>query len=175
MISNVRSLERSPEEPASGGAPAFDLAAHRPVMFRFAVTLSSLDDAEDLVQDALARAWVKRASFDPDRGSLRSWLLAIVADQARNRWRRRRPLEDVVDARSLSTPAVGELGADLRRAIGGLPPRQRTAIVLHHFVDLPVAEVAELMTCSVGTVKSTLHDARKALASTLGESYARDR
>ena len=144
-------------------------------MFRFAVTLSSLDDADDLVQDALARAWAKRHQFDPDRGSLRSWLLAIVADQARSRWRRPRAVWDALDPETLSTPATGEAGADLQRAVAGLPPRQRAAVILHHYVDLPVAEVAQLLGCSAGTVKSNLHDARKALASTLGESYARDR
>ena len=60
-----------------------------PDMWRFAVSLSSLDDADDLVQDALTRAWTKRDSFDPARGTARSWLLAIVADRARRRWLRR--------------------------------------------------------------------------------------
>ena len=66
------------------------------------------------------------------------------------------------------------VSADLHRAVRALPPRQRTAIVLHHFVDLPVVEVAALMNVSAGTVKSTLHDARAALARTLGASYALD-
>ena len=130
--------------------------------------------AVGLGSDALTRAWTKRAQFDPVRGALRSWLLAIVADQARSRWRRPRPIWDALDAESLSTPATSELGADLQRAIAKLPARQRAAVILHHFVDLPVAEVAELLECSAGTVKSNLHDARKALAHALGESYARD-
>ena len=173
MSSNVRSLDRRSSEPDD--APDPDFTAHLRPMFRFAVTLSSLDDADDLVQDALARAWTKRRQFDPDRGSLRSWLLAIVADQARSRWRRPRPIWEVLDPESLSTPATGEVGTDLQRAIADLPPRQRAAVILHHYVDLPVTEVAQLLGCSPGTVKSNLHDARKALASTLGESYARDR
>lgn len=173
MISNVRSVERRPPEP--GNTSELDFTEHLQPLFRFAVTLSSLDEADDLVQDALARAWTKRHQFDPERGSLRSWLLAIVADQARSRWRRARPIWDVLDPASLSTPATGEVRTDLRRAIADLPPRQRAAVILHHFVDLPVAEVAQLLGCSPGTVKSNLHDARKSLASTLGESYARDR
>ena len=173
MISNVRSVER--RSPAPGTTPELDFTEHLQPLFRFAVTLSSLDDADDLVQDALARAWTKRHQFDPGRGSLRSWLLAILADQARSRWRRPHPIWDVLDPESLSTPATGEVGTDLRRAIAGLPPRQRAAVILHHFVDLPVDEVADLLGCSPGTVKSNLHDARHSLASTLGESYARDR
>ncbi|WP_375480419.1 RNA polymerase sigma factor [uncultured Jatrophihabitans sp.] len=177
MISDVRSVERpagEPGDPPDDGAAELDFSAHLRPMFRLAVTLSSLDEADDIVQDALTRAWAKRHQFDLGRGSLRSWLLAIVADQARSRWRRPQPIWEVLDPGSLTTPAAGEVGADLRQAVAALPQRQRAAVILHHFVDLPVTEVAALMRCAPGTVKSTLHDARKALAIALGESYARD-
>ncbi len=135
-----------------------------PDLWRFAVSLSSLDDADDIVQDALTRAWTKRDSFDPSRGSPRSWLLAIVADRARRRWIRRPravlpdPEPDPVD----TEPAARRV--DLRRAIAALPDRQRTTVFLHYYLDLPVAEVAEVLGCSAGTVKSNLYDARRALA-----------
>src|SRR4051812_20517792 len=147
------------------------LAEHGRAMFRFAVTLSSVDDADDLVQDAMARAWKKRGQFDPARGSLRSWLLAIVADQARSRWRRRQPLWEPIDPDVLTAAAGDELSVDVGRQVAALPPRQRAAVVLHYFVDLAVDDVATLMECSPGTVKSTLHDARKSLAQALGETY----
>lgn len=151
------------------------VAAHRPTMRRFAATLGRAEDAEDLVQDALARAWRKRDLFDAERGSLRSWLLAIVADQAHDRWRRARPLEQRIDGARLLVGPPDDREIDLRQGVAALPPRQRAAVVLHYFVDLPVAEVAELMGCSPGTVKSTLHDARERLAHRLGESYVHDR
>lgn len=99
-----------------------------------------------------------------------------MADQARARWRRgsARHSFPVADIGDLPVTDDGVEGTDLRRAITALPPRQRTAIVLHHFVDLPVTEVAALMNVSAGTVKSTLHDARAALARELGASYALD-
>lgn len=124
-----------------------ELAAQLPALFRFAASLSSRNDAEDVVQDALARAWVKRERYDPARGPLQSWLLAIVADQARGRWRRSRPIWTVIEAPATTDPEKGGVTADLQHAIAALPPRQRAAIVLHHFVDLPVAQVAELMRC----------------------------
>jgi RNA polymerase sigma-70 factor, ECF subfamily len=101
-------------------------------------------------------------TFDPDCGSARSWLLAIVADRARRRWiRRPKPVE-------LAPPvAVAEPDArrvDLRRAIAALPERQRTTVFLHYYLDLPVSEVAAVLGCAEGTVKSALHDARRALA-----------
>jgi RNA polymerase sigma-70 factor (ECF subfamily) len=150
------------------------LTEHGPAMFRFAVTLSSRDDADDLVQDALARAWKKRGQFDPARGSLRSWLLAIVADQARSRWRRKQPLLEPIDADLITASAADELSVDVGRHVAALPPRQRAAVILHYFVDLAVEDVAALMECSTGTVKSTLHDARKSLAHALGETYVND-
>ncbi|HEY8301499.1 MAG TPA: RNA polymerase sigma factor [Jatrophihabitans sp.] len=140
-----------------------------PDVWRFAVSLSSLDDADDLVQDALARAWAKRASFDPSRGSARSWLLAIVADRARRRWMRR-PKPVPVEPSDVAEPDGRRV--DLRRAIAGLPERQRTTIYLHYYLDLPVREVARVLGCADGTVKSTLHDARRALARRLEDDDA---
>jgi RNA polymerase sigma-70 factor (ECF subfamily) len=147
------------------------LGEHGRAMFRFAVTLSSRDDADDLVQDAMARAWKKRGQFDPARGSLRAWLLAIVADQARSRWRRRQPMWEPLDPEVITASAADEIAVDVGRHVAALPARQRAAVVLHYFVDLPVEEVATLMACSPGTVKSTLHDARRSLARALGEAY----
>lgn len=149
------------------------LVSHQRVMYRFAATLVPRSDIADLVQDALARAWTKRHQFDGDRGPVQSWLLAIVADQARSRWQRRQllalvRLPDDID----EGPSATRI--DLRRAVDALPPRQRTAIVLKHYVDLPIDQIATLMQCSTGTVKSTLHDARKNLSSRLGGSYGHD-
>lgn len=136
-----------------------------PDIWRFAVSLSSLDDADDLVQDTLARAWTKRAAYDPSRGSPRSWLLAIVADRARRRWiRRPKPVSPAPTATATAMPELDGHRVDLRRAIAALPERQRTTVFLHYYLDLPVSEVAAVMGCSDGTVKSALHDARRALA-----------
>jgi RNA polymerase sigma-70 factor (ECF subfamily) len=140
-----------------------------PDVWRFAVSLSSLDDADDLAQDALARAWVKRASFDPSRGSARSWLLAIVADRARRRWMRR-PRPVLPDPQDVAEPDGRRV--DLRRAIAALPERQRTTVYLHYYLDLPVREVAQVLGCADGTVKSALHDARRALARKLEDDDA---
>jgi RNA polymerase sigma-70 factor (ECF subfamily) len=134
-----------------------------PDLWRFAVSLSSLDDADDLVQDSLARAWTKRATFDPSRGSARSWLLAIVADRARRRWMRRpKPVLPPVRPSEIAEPDARRI--DLRRAVAALPRRQRATVYLHYYLDLPVSEVAQVLGCAEGTVKSTLYDARRALA-----------
>nr|WP_281379791.1 RNA polymerase sigma factor [Flexivirga oryzae] len=150
------------------------MAACRPAMRRFAYTLVGPDQADDLVQDAAERAWRKQRLFDPGRGSAQAWLLAIVADQARQRWRRPQPAWQELHPEALVIPASDTATVDLLRAIDALPARQRAAVVLHYFVDLPLADVAELLGCAPGTVKSQLHDARGALEQALGDSYAHD-
>lgn len=107
------------------------------------------------------RAWRKRETYDGARGTARSWLLAVTADQARRargRWLRG-PVSMPVGERA----ADWDADVDLRRAIGRLTERQRLAIDLVYYVDLPLAEAAQVMRCSEGTVKSTLHDARQRL------------
>lgn len=163
---------------AVGSFPG-ELVAARPVLFRFAVTLTSLSEADDLVQDALTRAWLKREQYDPARGSVLAWALAIVADQASARWRRRQlPVvhldHDALPVRSPVDGTASSTALDLSSAVNGLPPRQRLAIVLSVYVDLPLADVAAVMGCSLGTVKATLHHARTHLASVLGATYALD-
>ena len=150
------------------------LVERRAAMRRLAYVLVGPHDADDVVQDAAERAWLKRGTFDPARGSAGTWLLAIVADQARQRWRRPAPAWDELHPDALAVPGLSPVTADLGRAVALLAPRQRAAVVLHYYVDLPVADVAALMECAEGTVKSTLHDARAALERTLGGSYARD-
>lgn len=131
------------------------------------------EDIDDVVQDALVRAWQKWHLYDETRGSATTWLLAITADRARAaRLRRVRSLRAVDDAAELPEhePASGDLDSDLdlERAIGRLSERQRLAVHLHYFLDLSIDDTAAVMDCSPGTVKSTLHDARRKLRQELG-------
>lgn len=158
----------------SGNDVAEALITCRPAMHRFAYTLVGPDHADDLVQDAAERAWRKQRLFDSARGSAQAWLLAIVADQARQRWRRPLPVWHELHPEALVLTESPAATVDLTRAVEALPARQRAAVVLHYFVDLPVADVAELLGCAPGTVKSQLHDARGALEAALGDSYAND-
>ena len=62
-----------------------------PAMARLAARLGPPDERDDIVQEALTRAWAKLAQFDPARGTATAWLLAITADRARRARRRRVP------------------------------------------------------------------------------------
>jgi len=72
-------------------------------------------------------------------------------------------------------PSVSVETLALVQALRTLPVRQRQAIVLHYLVDLPVAEIAQMLGVPQGTVKSLLARGRRALAATLGESEVIDR
>lgn len=144
---------------------------HVPAMARLADRLAPGMDRDDVVQNALIRAWQKRGRFDPARGSASSWLLAITADQARK-------------ARSRTTSWVLRDGRahvrliddrlDIQGAVAQLPKRQRLAIDCFYFVGLSVEETAAVMKCSEGTVKSTLHDARARLRTIVEVRDGRD-
>ncbi|MGI5486928.1 SigE family RNA polymerase sigma factor [Microtetraspora malaysiensis] len=118
--------------------------------------------AEDLLQTALARAWLawRRVGDNPDPYVYRI-LTNTHASWWRRRWRAEVPAADLPD-----TPVADE--ADLvgardavRQAVDGLPPRQRAVIVLRYFADLPDTEIGEILGCSVATVRS---QASRALA-----------
>jgi RNA polymerase sigma factor (sigma-70 family) len=115
---------------------------------------------EDVLQEALLIAWRKRDQFDPERGSARNWLLAITADRARKAQRSlaRHPQADLPEELAAASPTQRDV--DIERALQRLTDRQRLAVSLFYYIGLPVAEIATVMGCSPGTVKSTLSDAR---------------
>lgn len=123
--------------------------------------------AEDLVQDTLlkiARRWSRVDTMDSPRAYARRVLVNLALDGSERSSRHRaeletqrrpegdRPLESVISRNAFS--AVDER-MDLIGALGELPPRQRAVLVLRFFDDLSESDVASILGCSVGTVKST--------------------
>lgn len=112
------------------------------------------ETAQDAAQEALIavyRAWPR---IDPARGALayaRKTVVRKAVDEGRRPWRREAPNEHLPDQ---AIDADVELGLALRAALAGLPRGQRACIVLRHLEDLSVSEVAEILGCSEGTVKS---------------------
>lgn len=135
------------------------VAPHVDKMGRVAARLAGLNNRDDVVQEALLQAWRARAQFDPHRGTLSAWLLAIAAHEA-TKVRRRfairltRPTPDRTDP---------DDGIDVREAVRHLSPRERLAVDCFYFADLSVADTAAVMHCSEGTIKSTLSSARNHL------------
>ena len=150
-------------------APAADefndwVQPHLGAMANLAARLAGPADRDDVVQESLTRAWRRWSTFEPDRGTPRAWLLAIVADRSRRTWRRRRRAGV---AWTGATVGLQPADIDLERAIAKLAPRQRLAVELFYFLDLDITDTASVMRCSEGTVKSTLADARTRLRTLL--------
>jgi RNA polymerase sigma-70 factor (ECF subfamily) len=123
---------------------------------RLAARLAGPANSDDVVQEALARAWQKRSAYDPARGAFLSWMFAITADQARKFARKNR----VVTIARAPDAAAPEDYFDIEAAVERLPARQRLAVDCFYFADLSIAETAAVMNCPEGTVKSTLSAAR---------------
>jgi RNA polymerase sigma-70 factor (ECF subfamily) len=155
--------------------------------------LGSVDEAEDLVQETLLRAWRAADRYDPQKASLRTWLHRIATNACLTalEGRARRPLpsglgpagtdpqvplvpspeipwlQPFPDER-LGDPAdVVQQRAGLRLALVAalqlLPPRQRAALVLREVLQLPAVEVAFVLDSSVASVNSSLQRARATL------------
>ncbi|GLY70770.1 SigE family RNA polymerase sigma factor [Amycolatopsis taiwanensis] len=125
--------------------------------------------AEDLVQTTLAkvfRAWSRARGMDRREAYARQVLMRTVIDESRRFWHRERPSDALPDR---AGPDVNsDLSMDLRRALAALPVRQRATLVLRHWEDLPVHEVARLLRCTEGTVKSQSAKALTALRTMIG-------
>jgi RNA polymerase sigma-70 factor (ECF subfamily) len=147
---------------------AFDVfvTPHLPILRAIAAREVGVSDADDVVQEALLRAWRRWETFDPERGTAKSWLSAVVLDQVRQRHRRglRRHLRPSVgEVRSLVVEGPSGTRVDVERAIVHLPRRQRQVIVLHYLAELTIDEVAAVLRISAGSVKRHLFDARSKL------------
>jgi RNA polymerase sigma-70 factor (ECF subfamily) len=145
-----------------------------PFLRAFAVSLSgSRSNADDLVQEALIKAWSHRASFQPGT-NLRAWLVTILRNTYYSQYRRRsREVQDVdgkyaalmqVDGEQESNLALN----DVHNALLKLAPEHREILLMIGVGGLSYEEVSQISNLAVGTVKSRLNRARAKLAQKLG-------
>lgn len=130
--------------------------------------------AEDVAQEAFIRAWRARASFDPARGPVRPWLLAITANVAKDhvkaRVRRRTAILDAPG--DLPGPSADGLDrvverAELLEALRGLSDKHRDAVVHTFLLGRPYAEVAAQLGIRPGTLRTRVHYALRRLRAEL--------
>ncbi|MGZ4213488.1 MAG: RNA polymerase sigma factor [Actinomycetota bacterium] len=135
---------------------------HYDPLLHFAYLLTAGRDAEDLVQDTIVRAlrhWDRSAPVEAFGAWSRKTMLRLFLNRLRRaRYERR----DLSPADEPTDPPAGA-AVDVLRALAALPARQRAAVVLRYFEDLPEAEIADRMGCRRGTVKALLHQARSRL------------
>jgi RNA polymerase sigma-70 factor, ECF subfamily len=155
------------------------LATYEPRVHRAALgLLGDEQEAHEIAQDALAKAWAARHRYDASR-PFYPWLYTIVKNlcrdaKARSRHRARPGLESerVVSAAPspLSALSAAQAQASVRAAMDHLREDQREIIAMRHFQDLSYAEIGELLDLPQGTVMSRLFRARRALLTLLQEA-----
>lgn len=134
----------------------------------------SSDAAEDLVQASLLKLYRAWSRVDASAGA-DAYLRQIIVNTSRSwwraRWRRQEtPVGEVPETTAGDDAAERHAaGALVRQALAKLPRQQRAVLVLRYCEDLPAAEVASLLGCSVGTVKTHTHRGLRALRESLSD------
>lgn len=166
---------------ASGDRRAFDqiIVRHGPFALRVASRLTQdLSTAEDIVQEAMVRAWSRSADFDPRRARFTTWLYRIVVNLCIDQ-RRRTRLDPMPDCFDPADPAIGadermelnERHAALVEALRDLPVRQRAAMTLVYDEGMSGVETARILGLSVKAVERLLARARASLRERLKAGF----
>ncbi|WP_144120283.1 RNA polymerase sigma factor [Catellatospora sichuanensis] len=171
---SIRQADSPPEQAGAGhkGAALVDFeecyAAHfHKITIQLAAYLGSLAEAQDVTQEAFARAlprWGRLTGYaDPG-----AWVRHVAWNLAKTRHRRQQRLALFLGRQRQEQVAGPEPDrVALIRALSKLPERQRRAFVLHYLADLSIAQIADQERTPEGTVKSWLHRARTAMAAHL--------
>jgi RNA polymerase sigma-70 factor, ECF subfamily len=164
----------------------FVFAAHHTYVYKLAhALLGNAQDAEDVTQEVFLSVYKSLPTYDPERGSMRTWLTTMAVNVCK-RHRRRNffhymwkstwpedgddPFEPA-DLSELGAPEDQALQSEMRKTVkdvlAKLRPEHRTVLVLHYYLDLSCPEIATIVDCPEGTVYSRLHYARRLVRSQL--------
>lgn len=142
--------------------------------------LGNSEDAEEVAQDALTYALVNIARYQPERALFTTWLHTIAVSRVRDRQRRKRfqlssltewleigkePASDDMPLDEHSEQMFGRI--EIKRAVDGLTPQLREAIVLRYWAQYSFKEMAQIMDCPLGTAQSRVRRGFESLRKTL--------
>lgn len=132
-------------------------------------------DADDLYQETWLRAVRAAPRFDGSR-RFSTWIFQIAVNLCRD-WHRRRRTDpaapaDIEELAGADGRSRVEAAIDARRLLAALPEAQRSVVILRHYHGLSEADVAEILDCPRGTVKSRLHHAMARLSALAAEAGA---
>jgi RNA polymerase sigma factor (sigma-70 family) len=148
----------------SAGPPPFQrfLEAQRDVVWRLLVSIVGSSEAEDCFQETFIAALRAYPRLRSD-SNMRAWVLTIAhrkaLDARRARARRAVPVAEPAAADACSMQPPGAPDEALWRAVGELPARQRSAVVLRYVGDLPHRDIASAIGCSEEAARRSLHEA----------------
>ena len=167
---------------ANGDALAWEplVLAHQQAVFRLSyLLLGDPDEAEDIAQETFLRAWKHLKRFDATR-PLRPWLLSIASNLASNRHRSAgrylaaltRAFRDEPTSVTIEEKSSQHLQAnDLWKAVQTLNLPDQQIVYLRYFLDLSVAETAEVLQVAEGTVKSRMSRALEKLRNVIQQDF----
>jgi RNA polymerase sigma-70 factor (ECF subfamily) len=144
---------------------------YSPRMYRYFYRMLWQDaaKAEDFTQDIFLKIIEKPHFFDPER-NFRTWIYSLATNLCKNEYRRPAPVEMNCEPLDLWTDTLPEkmdqplFEQHLRQSIGDLSEAHRQCFVLRYQEEMSVAEIAEIVNCPEGTVKSRLHHALRHVA-----------
>ncbi|MGA9117065.1 MAG: sigma-70 family RNA polymerase sigma factor [Bacteroidota bacterium] len=164
------------------------MVPHMDLLYSYAFYLTNdRDQASDLMQDTYLKAYRFFDSFEQGTNA-KAWLHRIMRNTYINEYRRLRRMPEIIPYDEQITPSrmtqqggefatrldAGSLDDEMAAALGALPEKYRSVVVLRDIEDLPYEEVAEALEIPIGTVRSRLHRARGLLFERL-RGYARSR
>jgi RNA polymerase sigma-70 factor (ECF subfamily) len=172
----------------NGDVQAFaSVVAHyeRP-LFAYIYRLAAGADAEDILQEVFFKAYRQIHTFDPSRGSrFTNWLFRIAHNHCVSQLRKGQAsgrtieldseeAENIADEQS-PTPREAAFRMELSERIAGavtaLPEPFKSAFILRHYEDMAYTDIATIMECSVGTVRSRVARSRQRLAEMLKDLH----
>ncbi|MBS0362166.1 MAG: sigma-70 family RNA polymerase sigma factor [Proteobacteria bacterium] len=173
--------ERAPRSAAEDNAFKNELVQLIPHLRAFARTLcGDPASADDLAQDAMMKAWDARASFQMGT-NMKAWTFMILRNQfyseKRRSWRQTQLDQEAAERTlvAVDDPEAPVALDELRQGLAMLPAEQREALILVGAGGFAYEEAAEICDCAVGTVKSRVSRARRALHAILEDgAYERD-
>ena len=173
--------EAAAADPAREAAFKSELVALIPHLRAFARTLAGdPTSADDLAQDAMMKAWDARASYQMGT-NMKAWTFMILRNQfyseKRRSWRQTQLDQEAAERTlvAVDDPEAPVALDELRQGLAMLPAEQREALILVGAGGFAYEEAAEICDCAVGTVKSRVSRARRALHAILEDgAYERD-
>jgi RNA polymerase sigma-70 factor (ECF subfamily) len=163
-----------------------EVMPHLQALYAVALRMTkSESEAEDLVQDAVLRAYRFWEGFESGTNA-RAWLMRIMTNVFRNQYRARVREQEIMGEAETSLANVGQfqgaaprdaesalfgrmLSRDVEKALALLPPEFRLPVILADLEDLSYKEIADIMECPAGTVMSRLYRGRRMLQRVLGD------
>ncbi|GAB6928531.1 sigma-70 family RNA polymerase sigma factor [Paenibacillus sp. JCM 10914] len=143
---------------------------HRRRLYQIAYSyLHNEGDALELLQEAVCRAWMKCGKLKQPEAFV-PWIIRILIHLCVDEQKRRKRMVPVdhVPNTGASTEMISDSKLDLERALGRLKPKYRHVLILKYYQDMTIADIANILECPEGTVKTRIHQGLKLLKHKIG-------